>query len=120
MQCSTILIVDDDEDIRETLAELLELEGYATVKAANGAQALAKLRQEAAPCVILLDLMMPVMNGFEFLATQRADAQLAAIPVLVLSAGGTSQAALAGTEFFAKPVDLARLLSRIDHLCPAA
>lgn len=113
---STILVVDDDDGIREALAELLEYEGYSTAMASNGAQALIKLREGEPPRLILLDLMMPVMNGYEFLKARQEDAQLSLIPVLVLTAGGPASG-LGDTEVLAKPVDLERLLARIDHLC---
>lgn len=83
----TILIVDDDKDIRETLKELFEEEGFVANCAENGEHALAVLRTgDALPCVILLDLTMPVMDGYEFRAAQLADPVLAAVPVIVMTA----------------------------------
>ena len=116
-----ILIVDDDEDIRELLAELLREEGYRVVTAENGRAALARLRSaEAAPCLILLDLMMPVMNGFEFLEAFRSDPALASIPVAVVTAHGglrdEERAALA-VPILAKPVPLPVLLEVVGRLC---
>ncbi|MBC7545053.1 MAG: response regulator, partial [Candidatus Sericytochromatia bacterium] len=83
-----ILIVEDDIDIRETLAEILADEGYSVASAANGLDAISYLQTEAMPCVILLDLMMPVMSGWEFRAKQQQDPTLAGIPVVVLSGDG--------------------------------
>ena len=81
-QCSGILVVDDDPDIRDSLREVLEDEGYGTSCVANGREALDFLRSGKRPCVILLDLMMPVMDGWQFLEEQKRDPALAAIPVL--------------------------------------
>jgi CheY-like chemotaxis protein len=81
----TVLIVDDDEGIRETLSELLCCEGYVTACAANGAEALRVVR-ESPPGLILLDMMMPVMNGWEFLAQKQLDPALEIIPTVVVSA----------------------------------
>ena len=81
-----ILVVEDDRDIRESLQDLLEVEGYAVTTAENGRDALEQLQRMDAPSVILLDLMMPVMSGDEFLRELRKDGALASIPVLVVSA----------------------------------
>src|SRR5688572_8496646 len=96
-----ILIVDDDASIREALASLLEDEGYTAAGVANGLQALTLLRQsEELPCLILLDLMMPVMNGWEFLNEQQQELRLAEIAVVVFSAHHTAQhtASLSGVK----------------------
>ena len=83
------LIVDDDADLREAMAMLLEDEGLPSVTAANGQEALDRLRSSAPlPNLILLDISMPVMNGIEFRAHQLADPRLASIPVVLLSASG--------------------------------
>ena len=81
-----ILVVEDDRDIRESLQDLLEVEGYAVTTAENGRDALEVLHGMEAPSVILLDLMMPVMSGDEFLQELRKDDALASIPVLIVSA----------------------------------
>src|SRR6476661_1385409 len=88
-----VLVVEDDDDTRDSLQELLGNEGYAVLAAANGAAALSLLRAapraRTPPCdLVILDLMMPVMNGWDFRARQRADPTLAGIPVLLMSAGG--------------------------------
>jgi CheY-like chemotaxis protein len=120
---SWILLVDDDEHLRETVAELLELEGYVVREAQNGQEALDVLRAcegGAWPSMILLDLMMPVMDGFEFRARQLRDPRLAPIPVVIFSASGEAQArvtqlkASAGIE---KPVRLADLMRTIEQHC---
>src|SRR5688572_21928179 len=80
-----VLIVDDEYDSRTMLATLLECEGFGVVTAANGREALAKARKQH-PCVILLDVMMPVMTGEQFRAVQMRDSVLRDIPVVVVSA----------------------------------
>jgi CheY-like chemotaxis protein len=89
---ATIMIVDDDADIRDIVRAILEDEGYRVVEAINGRQALDLLQREPLPALILLDLGMPVMNGQEFRAAQRRDPRLSAIPVVVITAAGDSAA----------------------------
>lgn len=88
MKCSNILLIEDERDAREALREILEIEGFNVVTAANGREGLAALQGGDQPCLILLDLMMPVMNGWEFLEALRQQYQrlLGAIPVVVVSA----------------------------------
>src|ERR1700679_2088809 len=83
----TILIVEDDQGIRETLVEILDSEGYIVLSASNGLEALQVLRSTAVkPDLILLDLMMPVMDGLSFKAQSSQDPSLAKIPVVIMSA----------------------------------
>ena len=113
-----ILIVDDDEDIRLALAEALEDEGYQVRTAANGKEALALLRSSPPPCLILLDLMMPVMNGWEFREQQLGDPALAEIPVYVISAAGNvAGAPVPKDRFIAKPIMLEHLLNLVEQAC---
>jgi CheY-like chemotaxis protein len=87
-QPGPVLIVDDDFDVREALADLLVDEGLSVVTAADGAEAIKLLRTlHVPPSIILLDLMMPVMNGYAFLEEQRRDPALSSIPVAVITAG---------------------------------
>ncbi len=123
MPCE-ILVVDDDSDIRETLLEFLEGEGHVVRGAANGQEALDRLRQARAS-VILLDLMMPVMDGFEFRKQQLADPALRDIPVIVVSAGGNCERSareLGAHGCVTKPLDVTKLLDSIRAACavPAA
>ena len=114
--CRKVYIVEDDTELRRTLGEALEAQGYAVVSAANGAEALRALRtDEARPCLILLDLMMPVMNGYEFREHQRADPALAEIPVVVISAHERS--GFEADEFLSKPIALRRLLAVVARFC---
>jgi CheY-like chemotaxis protein len=80
-----ILIVEDNADLRDSLAELLQYEGYEVARAANGQEALRYLRECPPPCLILLDLMMPVMNGWEFRKQQLLDPTLSSIPVAIVT-----------------------------------
>src|SRR5216684_2351169 len=84
-QCP-VLIVEDDDDLRDMMAQLLTIEGFRAVAVANGREALEHLQSAEKPDVILLDLMMPVMDGWEFRRRQKADPDLAQVPVIVLSA----------------------------------
>ena len=87
---SSVLLIDDDEDIREALGELLRAEGFSVATARNGREALSWLReQHPASCIVLLDLMMPVMDGNEFLRAKKADPALAPLPVVIISASSS-------------------------------
>jgi CheY-like chemotaxis protein len=114
-----ILVVDDDGDIRMALVEALALEGFELDEAANGKDALARLDGSLPlPQVILLDLMMPVMSGWELLALLRQDARLASIPVVVLSAGPTvGVVGLPPSRLLSKPVDLDELVETLRGCC---
>jgi CheY-like chemotaxis protein len=81
-----LLVVEDDHDVREALTQLLRDAGYDVAWAVDGEEALRALRRGLQPAAILLDLMMPVMDGFEFRANQRSDPALAAIPVILMTA----------------------------------
>jgi CheY-like chemotaxis protein len=110
----TILLVEDDDGIRETMAALLEDEGFAVVQAANGADGLAKLRQASNVCLVLLDLWMPIMNGWQLLAELRADDQLAELPVVVISAAGEQPPPAGAAAFLRKPIRLDVLLTAVE------
>jgi CheY-like chemotaxis protein len=115
---SCILVVDDERDIRDAIAELLEDEGYEVQGAGDGAEALAKAK-DCHPAVVLLDLMMPGMNGWEFRARQRGDPELSAIPVIVVSALGKVPGVDAA-GYLQKPFELDDLLSAVRRHAPAA
>jgi CheY-like chemotaxis protein len=115
-----VLVVDDDDDVRESLTALLTLEGFNAEGVCNGCEALDYLRTHAPPCVIVLDLMMPVMSGAEFRAEQLRDDALARIPVLVLSAShdGRQQAETMGASgYFPKPVPLEAFFESVRAHC---
>lgn len=112
-----LLLVDDDEGIQDALTDLLRFEGYTVKGAINGKQALQHLRESPQlPAVILLDLMMPVMDGFEFRTAQLNDATLADIPVLVLTAGLIDARVhqMQADGYMNKPVDVDRLLEDLS------
>jgi CheY-like chemotaxis protein len=114
-----ILIIDDSPAILGVLTRLLEGAGYRVAVAANGRAALDYLRQAELPRVILLDLVMPVMDGWQFRHEQQHDPALAGIPVLVLSSeSGLPEVAhsLGVAGYFPKPVEFAQLLAAIRVL----
>ena len=118
MSQPTILIVEDDADTRDMIGRFLELEGYAVETAANGRQALDRLDAGAHACVILLDLMMPVMDGWEFRRIQVSHSTLSKIPVIVFSATGRDRMSqIDANDYLSKPVDLDELLDRISRYC---
>jgi CheY-like chemotaxis protein len=110
----SILIVEDDLDIREALAEALGFEGYDVLLAENGQEALDVLRVGPLPHVILLDLLMPVMNGWEFRQEQLADPALAGIPVVVVSASAPGDAR--PDRYLPKPFSIDELLVAVAEL----
>ena len=117
----TILIVDDDPDVRVALEGALQAAGVSVVSASHGLDALRALRTRASAVdLILLDLMMPVMNGWQFRREQQQDPDLSAIPVLVLSAGNhvaEAAASIGATGYLRKPVDLDELWSAVERAC---
>lgn len=113
-----VLIVEDDADLREMMAQLLSLEGYQTATVSNGREALEYLQQGEKPDLILLDLMMPVMDGWEFRRQQEADPELAGVPVVILSALDQNRtASVSADAFLKKPLDFDRLLSLVRSYC---
>ncbi len=110
-----VLVVEDDADIRCGVRDLLEDEGYQVRTAANGREALDSLAQTSRPCVILLDLMMPVMDGHQFLDQLRLQSEWAEIPVVVVSAVVTAFPGVAG--FIKKPFDPEVLLRAVKKYC---
>ena len=112
----SILIVDDDVDIRATLADFLEDEGYTVSAVANGREALAYLKENLSTSVVLLDLMMPVMDGFKFRVEQKTDPELASIPVVVMTARGPMEpGAIDVQEIVPKPMKLQTLLAALHR-----
>jgi CheY-like chemotaxis protein len=109
---ANVLVVDDDEAIRDVVAEVLREEGYDVVCAQNGVQALRELEGDGHTDLVLLDLMMPVMSGWEVLEEMQANDRLARIPVVVVSA----MSAPGVCEHLAKPIDLDRLLATVGRL----
>ena len=116
---SYILLVDDDDGLRSILAEYLaDVGGYRVTPVTNGREALDHLKAGGRPCVILLDLMMPVMDGWEFRDAQSADPTLADIPVVVITALGSDKPSpVARENTLRKPLDPKALLRLISRFC---
>jgi CheY-like chemotaxis protein len=106
-----LLVIDDDDDVREMLDTTLSDEGYQVVTAHHGAKAIELLNDGLAPNVILLDIMMPVMNGWEFWDRHQAHPRWRNIPVIVLTASGLSTGAIGNAMVLPKPVHYEKLLT---------
>jgi CheY-like chemotaxis protein len=113
-----VLVVEDDAELRKTICEVLEEAGYASRSAENGEIALEHARAEL-PCVILLDLMMPIMNGWEFRSEQLRDPKLSSIPVVIMTADGSAseKARSLYTDYLRKPIHLDALLALVNDYC---
>lgn len=111
----TVLVIEDDEALRDLMREALELSGYDVVAARNGREALDVLGSIEHVCLVLLDLLMPVMNGWEFFSEIRSRPALASVPVVV----HTSEPGQAptGTRVLRKPIKLDRLLAVVQEYC---
>ena len=120
-EADVVLVVDDDPALAEGLSELLEEEGYIVATARDGRDALEQLHAGLRPSVILLDLMMPRMDGWDFRHEQMKDAELRDIPTIVISAAGFSatsvKAQLGNIEFVSKPLDAQTLLDAVKRGC---
>jgi CheY-like chemotaxis protein len=116
-----IFVVDDDIDLRETIGELLAEEGYATRLFQNGRRALDEMRAGVRPLLILLDLMMPEMSGWQFREEQLRDEALRGIPVVVMTASrGFDRSGLAASEILLKPVGILEILAAVERNALAA
>lgn len=115
--CKAILVIDDDPGIRDVLRMSLELEGYNVVTAGEGKEALAALAKIERPCLILLDLMMPTMNGWQFAAAIEKDVVLAQIPVAIVTAYADKAASIKAEAIIKKPIDLEALYQVVKKWC---
>jgi CheY-like chemotaxis protein len=115
--CRNILIVEDDVDIRLSLQELLQAEGYNVHGATNGKEGLEWLHQMDLPCLILLDLMMPVMDGWEFAKIKQQDGRIAPIPVVVVSAFENAPETVRAARYIKKPIKFDALLQVVHQYC---
>jgi CheY-like chemotaxis protein len=114
----TILIVDDDQEFREALVEILRSEGYQVEAATTGLQAIDKLRWGLRPCLILLDMQMGVMTGWDFRSEQKRDPALAAIPVIAMTAGYWKDRDLSDyVARITKPIDVKDLQAKLAQYC---
>ena len=111
-----ILVIDDDEGVREAMVGILEMTGYRVASATNGKEALDYLRDAAIPDLIISDLAMPVMDGKQFRRMQVKDPRLAKVPVIVVSAL-SDRSDVDANEIFIKPVDVDVLLAAVDRYC---
>jgi two-component system chemotaxis response regulator CheY len=115
-----VCVVDDDADMREALRLVLELRGYSVEEATDGQRALELLRENPGCCLILLDLMMPGMNGWQFRKAQQETPELAAIPVAVLSAMRDvckHAAEVGAVACLSKPLDMNQLMTEVSRHC---
>jgi CheY-like chemotaxis protein len=110
----SILIVEDDRSIRETLKDALESEGYHVVTAVNGKDGLEKIKLLPHPALVLLDMLMPIMDGRAFLDAVLADHDLAPIPVIIVSADTDEKNKMGAKNYMKKPADLNLLLQWIE------
>lgn len=116
----TVLVVDDDAEIRETLAGVLAEEGYQVASAIHGKQALDAIRDGLRPDLIVLDLMMPVMDGWQFLEERSKDPTLSAVPVVIISATPETLQPPDISAFVRKPMRLGDLLAVIEQEMPSS
>ncbi|MCU1281960.1 MAG: cheY [bacterium] len=115
---STVLVVEDDHDIRVSVRNLLEDEGYRVLTVTNGRLALDLLeRVNPTPSLIILDLMLPVMDGWEFAERLRARPRLAGIPIVIMSAYDDPPPPEDVVGFVKKPIDVGALMSVVDRYC---
>lgn len=116
-----VMVVDDDEDIRDSLTLMLSGKGYSVVTASDGREALDLLRSgRREPCLILLDLMMPGMNGFQLREALTADPMLRSVPVVAITGAGPAmnrRSAELELELLHKPFDIAELLEIVKRFC---
>jgi CheY-like chemotaxis protein len=116
---AAVMVVEDDEDIRETLTALLADEGYTVSAYRNGRLALDALKEGQRPGVILLDLMMPEMDGWEFRRRQLADPAIDEIPVVLITAAGMERVRREEfSEVLRKPLKLDRVLGAVARFAP--
>lgn len=115
----SILLVEDDDFIRQEVSEALQDEGYTVSAAAHGKEALALLADGEKPSVVLLDLMMPVMNGWEFLKAFKKEESYAGIPVVILSAFADRATIIGGDAIsvLRKPINLDALFAVLSEHC---
>lgn len=108
-----ILVVEDDDDLRREICAALTGEGFVARQAQNGLEALLVLQKDELPDLIILDLIMPTMNGWAFRAWQESDARVAHIPVIVMSAAPLERVAIIASDMVRKPVDIVELVARV-------
>jgi CheY-like chemotaxis protein len=118
MPSGEVLLIEDDEEIRTALEDALQSEGYQVIAASNGAEGLRALESSSGVSLVLLDLMMPVMNGYEFIGHVRESEGLRSIPVIVVSANAERRRIDGADGVIHKPFDLDRLFDSIRRVQP--
>ena len=115
----SVLIVEDDRDLRESLRDLISAEGYSAMEAENGRVALDLLLggKAAEPCLILLDLMMPELNGWEFLDIMRKTDAIASIPTIIVTAVSGVKLPKGSNKIIKKPINIIELIQTIETYC---
>lgn len=117
MPNKSVLIVEDDAAIREVMRIVMEFEGYTVFSAENGKEGLEVLAKIPNPCLVLLDLMMPVMDGWAFADRLQKDATLAATPIVVVTAFSERAQSIENATVLKKPVDVDVLLNTVKKYC---
>jgi CheY-like chemotaxis protein len=115
-----VLLVDDDEDLRDAVADLLRGRGYFVATAEDGREALAMIAAHKLPCVVLLDLVMPGMDGWKFLAVVQSDPAMAAMPIVIASAHAATHAPPGTAGVLRKPFDFDELFRVVELHCGPA
>ena len=117
MNNQSVLIIDDDDDMRLAMQAALEQKNFTVFTAANGQEGLELLEDIPRPCLILLDLMMPVLDGWEFLKIRERTPTLASIPVVAVSAFSDQAKNIKVDGFIKKPIDLVTLPEKLQSFC---
>jgi CheY-like chemotaxis protein len=115
---ASVLVVDDDDEIRDAICGILEAEGFTTMSADNGVSALKSMDRGRRPCVVLLDLMMPIMDGWDFMREVSTKKDLDDLPVVVVSA--YSERLPGAKRILKKPLDVKQLLGAVREFCCCA
>lgn len=121
MDCKNVLVIEDELEVREAIRDVLELQGYNVMLAADGFEAVETIQSlkkvNRLPCMILLDLMMPKMNGWEFLDFHKSDTDISHIPVVICSAYKESAVAIKPAAVITKPIQRTSLLQAVGSFC---
>jgi len=115
-KCKNILVIEDDKSVRDMLKAVLEIEGYNVQTAENGYQGIESIVRKSPPDAILLDMMMPIMNGWEFMDFLKTNASQFKIPVIIISAFSETAKTVKPEAIVSKPIQLKELLSAIEKL----
>lgn len=118
--CKSILVIEDEIDIRNAIQAALEMEGYRVFTAGNGREGLEILPKIPIPCLILLDLMMPIMDGWEFSKVVSSDTVLATIPVVVVTAFSERVGTVCARQIIKKPIQIDALFKTVAEYCGVA